>query len=124
MISKEELSRQRRENASKAMTKRYNELNKDMITPIFYPGQRVVCINDDFSRLLSKNPTINTPIKEEVYTIRKNLQFIHDVGVLLEEIHNECILGSKIEPNFNQSRFVLVSEVNSLQLVEEQLEVI
>jgi len=91
-----------------------------MITPLFYPGQKVVCINDDFSTLHANNPNINTPIKDEEYTIRKNLQFTHDVGVLLEEIYNNCIQGSKIEPNFSQSRFVLASKVKSLEIVEEE----
>ena len=88
-----------------------------MITPIFYTGQKVVCINDDFSELLSKNPTLNTPIKDEVYTIRKNYQFLHDVGVTLGEVYNLCIQGSKIEPNFSQARFVLASNMIGLEVM-------
>jgi hypothetical protein len=91
-----------------------------MITPLFYPGQKVICVNDDFTVLLAQNPTINTPVKDEVYTIRKNFQFTHNVGVVVEEIYNLCIQGSRIEPNFAQDRFVVASNVVGLEVVKEE----
>lgn len=92
------------------------------ITPLFFPGQRVTCVDDNFTTLLSINPYINVPKKDEVYTIRKNYQFTHTVGVTLEEIFNMSVEGSRLEPNFEQSRFALINPANSQVVeVEEEL---
>jgi uncharacterized protein YxjI len=84
-----------------------------MITPSFYVGQRVVCINDDFTILLAQDPRITVPVKGQEYTIRKNFQLLNAVGVTLEEIDNTHAIpkGRKLEPNFNQNRFALVQPV-------------
>lgn len=92
-----------------------------MVTPLFYPGQRVICCNDEFTILLAQDPTIAVPIKDQQYTIRKNYQLLHDVGVTLEELDNTHAIpkGRKIEPNFSQSRFAPVPDVEVLSLTEE-----
>ncbi len=76
-----------------------------MITPIFHPGQQVVCTDASFVILHAQNSGITVPQQDQVYTIGRNLQFTMDVGVLLAEISNEPIAGSNLEPNFSQSRF-------------------
>ena len=90
-----------------------------MITPTFYPGQRVTCINADFCILLAQNPAITVPKQDEQYTVRKNFQFPHNVGITLEGIINVPIPGSKLEPNFMQSRFVALQELPAEVLSEE-----
>jgi len=92
-----------------------------MITPVFHPGQQVVCVNDDFTILKAQDPSIITPVAERVYTIRKNYQLLHDVGVSLEEINNTHAIpkGRKLEPNFSQSRFRAVQPADKKQLAEE-----
>ena len=90
-----------------------------MITPIFHIGQQVVLVRDDFTVLLAQNPAINVPVKDTVYVIRKNYQFTHDVGVLLQEISNVPIPGSKLEPNFSQSRFSALKERPTVAKEEE-----
>ena len=85
------------------------------------PGQQVICINGDFSELLSLNPNINVPQQDKIYTVRDRFNFLgRSSGITLEEIHNIPVKGSKIEPNFNVSRFALLSEANVLALVEEE----
>jgi hypothetical protein len=84
-----------------------------MITPLFHVGQQVVCTNDEFTVLLAQDPRIVTPRKGETYTVRRNFQFMHAVGIALEEITNHHALpkGRSVEPNFSQSRFRAATEV-------------
>lgn len=84
-----------------------------MITPIFYPGQKVVCINDNFDFLLACDPNIKVPQKGKTYTVRKNFQLTNAVGIALAELDNLHAIpkGRKLEPNFNQDRFTLVPPV-------------
>ena len=89
------------------------------ITPLFHVGQRITLINDDFSILLAQNSAIQVPVKDTVYVLRRNSQFSHDVGVLLQEIRNVPIPGSKLEPNFSQSRFRAVQELPATMVEEE-----
>ena len=89
------------------------------ITPLFHVGQRVTCTNGDFTILLAQNPRITVPVSDNVYIIRRNLQFTHDVGVLLQEVNNVPIPGSKIEPNFSQARFVAAQELPAEVVAEE-----
>lgn len=90
-----------------------------MVTPIFTVGQQVALVNADFCVLLAQNPAINVPVKDVTYTIRRNLQFSHDVGVLLQGLHNVPVPGSKLEPNFSQARFIAVQELPATVLEEE-----
>ena len=90
------------------------------ITPLFHVGQRITLINDDFSILLAQNPAIQVPVKDTVYVLRRNLQFTHNVGVLLEGLVNVPIPGSKLEPNWNQARFVAVRELPATVRKEEE----
>ena len=82
-----------------------------MITPLFHVGQRVTCTNGDFTILLAQNPGITVPVADNEYIIRRNLQFTHDVGVLLQEVNNVPIPGSYLEPNFSQFRFRAAQEL-------------
>lgn len=73
-----------------------------------FPGQKVVCINDDFSNLKDSDSlkNIELPKKDELYTIRDVTQ----LGITLEEIVNkEFILlahnNLRSEPRFAPSRF-------------------
>ena len=76
-------------------------------------------VNDDFSILLAQNPAINVPTKDVTYTVRRNLQFTHDVGILLQEVSNVPVPGSRIEPNFSQGRFRAVQELPATVVEEE-----
>ena len=95
-----------------------------MITPLFYPGQKVVCVRDDFTILLANDPTLTVPVKDKVYTVRKNLQLLHDVGIHLVEIDNSHAIpkGRKIEVNFSQSRFAPVPPTLTVSNTEEVVE--
>lgn len=84
------------------------------------PGTQVICIDGNFSELLSKSPEINVPKENSIYIVRDRFNFIGMTGITLEEIYNKPIKGSKIEPNFNVNRFALLSEVGELALVEEE----
>jgi hypothetical protein len=90
-----------------------------VVTPIFIVGQRVVCVDAAFTILHAQNPNILVPVKDQVYTVRKNYQLTHSVGVSLEEIVNQPIPGSKLEPNFSQFRFAAVQELPATVLEEE-----
>lgn len=94
-----------------------------MVTPIFYPGQQVICINSEFTILLAQDPRIRVPVQDQQYTVRRNYQFPHAVGITLQELDNSHALpkGGKLEPNFTQERFALVhpAAVNSLADVTE-----
>ena len=89
------------------------------ITPIFHVGQQVQLVNADFCILLAQNPAITVPQQDEQYTVRKNYQFPHNVGITLEGIINVPIPGSKLEPNFAQARFRAVQELPAEVLAEE-----
>lgn len=92
-----------------------------MVTPIFYPGQQVICINSEFTILLAQDPRICVPIQDQQYTVRKNYQFPHAVGITLMELDNSHALpkGGKLEPNFCQSRFCIVQEMSATIVAEE-----
>lgn len=96
-----------------------------MITPIFNVGQQVVCTNDEFTILLAQDPSIVVPKKNQEYTVKKNYQLLHAVGITLEELDNTHAIpkGRKIEPNFDQSRFRAVQEAKVIQMekVEEDV---
>ena len=89
------------------------------ITPLFHVGQRITCTNGDFTILLAQNPGITVPVAENEYIIRRNLQFTHDVGILLEGLRNVPVPGSYLEPNFSQSRFVAAQELPAEVVAEE-----
>ncbi len=135
-MSPEELSAARRKNASEQLRNTYAELDRltgqtaaerihslneaKLVTPLFYPGQKVVCINDEFTVLTTIDPSIVVPAEGTVYTVRKNYQLLHDVGITLEEINNLHAIpaGRKLEPNFSQSRFSAVQTADVSQLAE------
>ena len=89
---------------------------------MFTVGQKIVCVNDDFSNLkdsVSKK-YVKLPRKGEQYTIRE----ITAWGILLEEIKNEEFMFLKhnnmiTEPSFSPSRFVpLLGGFRKLSLVK------
>lgn len=86
---------------------------------MFNVGQQVICINGDFSELLSKNPNINVPVEDKIYIIRERFNFIGMQGITVEGIYNEPIKGSKIEPNFNVNRFTTLLAPKALVVEEE-----
>lgn len=76
---------------------------------MFTIGQKVVCVNGDFSNLQTDNP-IRFPKKDRTYTIRA-FSNIGGPGILLEEIINDdyCFVKHNYiiaEPSFSISRFV------------------
>ena len=94
-----------------------------MITPLFTVGQRVVCTNAEFTVLLAQDPSIQVPRKDQEYTVRKNYQLLHAVGITLDELDNSHAIpkGRKLEPNFSQSRFrAVATEGKVLQLAVEE----
>lgn len=93
-----------------------------MQTPMFYPGQKVTCVNDEFTILLAQDPRIQVPVLGDSYTVRKNFQFPHAVGVTLVELDNSHALprGGKLEPNFDQNRFVMMLPAK-VDVLEEEL---
>ena len=83
---------------------------------MFQVGDKVVCIDADFSMY----PNIfevyqSLPKRNEVYTVRER-QYVQGQGyrLLLEEIENAPIyidaVKGKVEPGFNASRFALLSD--------------
>jgi len=92
-----------------------------METPLFFVGQKVQLINDDFTVLLAQDPRIVVPVKDVTYTIRANFQLLHAVGVTLAEISNTHAIpkGRKLEVNWNQRRFRAVQELPATVLEEE-----
>lgn len=88
---------------------------------MFNPGQQVICINGDFSELLSLNPDINVPQQDKIYIVRDRFNFIGKTGITLEEVFNKPVKGSKIEVNFNVNRFALLTQPQAIALeVEEE----
>lgn len=99
--------------------------------PIPYPrfevGQAVVCVDDNFTVLLTN--TILTPPATgnwalprfgQVYTVRANIYGPNGWGVLLTEILNPPPNEGWPELNFHQDRFVPVQEAPTT--VEEEVE--
>lgn len=84
-------------------------------------GDKVVCINDDFSM----HPNISKiykslPRKNVTYTVRSIN--IREKRILLEEIKNEItkIRGILLEPGFNLNRFAQETQLVSVE--QEELE--
>ena len=84
----------------------------------FKPGQRVVCIDGDFSM----HPMIFEhysclPKKDQIYTVRKIRPAGAEGGILLEEIKNDPIFfhayQGKLEPAFKATRFAPLDELES-----------
>lgn len=73
----------------------------------FHVGQKVVCIDDNFSRKFVTNPVMS-----KIYTLREVYPFADGIGVLLDEIRNEPRQWSDDygEPGFRASRFRPVVE--------------
>lgn len=95
----------------------------------FKPGQKVVCINADFSMY----PMINEhykalPKEKQTYTVREVRPMGAEGGILLEELKNNLVFfphfGGKLEAAFNPKRFVPLDELKSTEAedaVEELL---
>ncbi|MCU0450234.1 MAG: hypothetical protein MUC97_10420 [Bernardetiaceae bacterium] len=95
---------------------------------MFNIGDRVVCVNGDFSMY----PNIydlyrQLPRRDEVYTVRER-QFLQGTGyrLLLEEIENPPVyidmVKGMVEPGFDARRFALLNnpqQVHAGQAVEE-----
>jgi hypothetical protein len=92
---------------------------------MFQIGDKVVCINADFSMY----PNIfelysQLPKRDEVYTVRER-QFVQGVGyrILLEELVNEPVyidmVKGRVEPAFNANRFALLNDPVSVEVEEE-----
>ncbi|WP_448520444.1 hypothetical protein [Rhodoflexus sp.] len=91
---------------------------------MFTPGDKVVCINADFSMY----PNIfdvfkQLPKRDEIYTVRQK-QYIEGMGyrILLEEIHNPPVyidmVKGMVEPAFAANRFALL--MNPLIVGQEE----
>jgi len=97
---------------------------------MFKPGDKVVCINADFSMY----PNIfdvfkQLPKRDEIYTVRER-QYIEGMGyrILLEEIHNPPVyidmVKGMVEPAFTSNRFALLTDpitVKYQQEIEEEI---
>jgi hypothetical protein len=98
---------------------------------MFYPGQRVICVNDDFGLVINalmkaaQGLTLRFPEKDKKYTIRE----IFDnegivVSVTLEEIQNPSfqipVINTRRELAFKADRF---APVNPALEESEELEV-
>jgi hypothetical protein len=82
----------------------------------FMPGQRVVCVDDDFDRRAERiSLGIMLPEKNAVYTIREVLIYLGQTCVRLEEIVNRPWppdLVPEGEQAFKASRFRPVIETD------------
>lgn len=91
----------------------------------YAPGNRVVCVDDDFSELSEKSMKAfrQLPVKNAVYTIRE----FEDPSIKLEEIKNPKIkinMGGVLidgEAGFHKSRFAPLLD-NRNQLTDSLLE--
>jgi hypothetical protein len=54
---------------------------------MFHVGQMVVCVNDDFSRIILRGEEL--PVKGRVYTVRAISMHVGGLGILLHEIVNK-----------------------------------
>ena len=93
---------------------------------MFNVGDKVLCINDDFSNILeellreSKGLKLNFPVKDKEYTVREI--FDNDglvYSILLEEIYNPSfqipVLNIRRELSFVSWRFVKQAEIQQLE---------
>ena len=89
----------------------------------FKPGQKVVCVNADFSMY----PMIYEhykalPKKNQTYTVREVRPMGAEGGILLEELKNDLVFfphfGGKLEAAFNPNRFKPLDELESSEAVE------
>ncbi|MCS6968437.1 MAG: hypothetical protein RMJ44_00215 [Cytophagales bacterium] len=99
---------------------------------MFNPGEKVVCINADFSMY----PNIwdvfkQLPKQDEIYTVRER-QYVQGMGyrILLEEIHNPPVyvdlVKGMVEPAFAATRFARLSDplaIKETTAVEEEIAV-
>jgi hypothetical protein len=72
---------------------------------MFYIGQKVVCIGDDWIPICAGLPDlVNAPRKNGIYTIRGFVQWEHGLGLLLAGIINP-VNESGFEPSFDHESF-------------------
>ena len=73
----------------------------------FQPGQRVICVNDDWSSAPEfwDRHTYYRPVKDGVYTIREFRQSDDGHGILLAELINPLHYYSQVEFGFFSWRF-------------------
>lgn len=97
------------------------------ILPKFQPGETVICVDDDFSELLSRQHSIPKeqmifPKEKKTYTVREMIFVPHrnDWGVLLVEIKNKVLVETKYELNFSQTRFEKPNEGEGLTKKEDE----
>lgn len=86
-------------------------------------GALVECINDTW-----KQKTIETvpnlPIKGKYYTIRTANQYIHGIGVTLEEVNNAKTVqyqGQLLEPSFDIERFRELTDLPDIEALLEEV---
>jgi len=92
----------------------------------FKPGQKVVCIDGDFSMYPFISDHYSAlPIKGQTYVVREIRPMGAEGGILLEELKNDSVFfahfGGKLEPAFNPKRFILLDSLESEE-VEEAIE--
>lgn len=75
------------------------------------PGSIVKCVRQSGWRKLFPILGINIPIVGKTYTVR-SVYFAEgfENGLYLEEIHNKPLPMTGVEPSFNESEFVEISE--------------
>ena len=94
--------------------------------PMFKPGQKVVCIDGDFSLLLEKVPsTKQVPQEDKIYTVRTVIWLppVQKYGLLLEEIRNPMIWTEQlgyIETTFNEKRFAPAEDKEAMETTLEE----
>jgi len=89
----------------------------------FYIGQRVVCVNVDFSREPTWRRTVRTfPKLNGVYTIRSICEAGDLIGFCFHEIVNPCGHFSRgyVEPAFDSRRFRPI-RTTSIEIFEKLL---
>ena len=95
--------------------------------PKFRPNQEIICVDDDFKKLLSALPYVITPKKTDTYTVR-DIFWIASLGVYaitLNELKNDLVFDERIghfEPNWNENRFIAKDEIGDWEsYVESQI---
>lgn len=96
------------------------------LPPKFKPGDKVICVDDDFRKLLKQQPHVKCPIKNQPYTVRQVIWIpsVKRYGLLLVEIKNIISFDPQIgayEPSFDERRFVKPDELEDMEKLSEEI---
>lgn len=82
-----------------------------MIPKLFYPGQEVVCITDQFNAARPELNGLPQPKKDSIYTVLQYVWFRHDMWFLsLVEIDEDVL--------FSEDGFAPVADISELMEVD------